>query len=251
MQVQIVKLPSLDEIKSIERMEDPNEFYNSFNDEDVIPAFLSVINYEYKTCLGIMDTSFTRDQWFPQFHSMQLQSELQPLDDNYVVKILGGEINDKDKSLIFESIEDLMDIYEKDYELLNFRGYYSHVIILSYNSRYYGHVYIVDNNNVDNDIVEPISIVGIRSSIYNLLCENHGFQRIKGIAYYILDSYLLLAKLLNLDVITIEHPIGNMVQIARKFGFDRNFYFETNKKPNVKVDSYNIKIPVDLNVLNG
>jgi hypothetical protein len=239
MQVQIVKIPSIDEIKSIERMNDPNIFYNSFNDEDVIPAFLSVIDYEYKTCLGIMDTSFTRDQWTVQFLGMQLPSELQPLDDNYIVNLLGGKINDKDKSLIFENIENLMDIYERDYELLNFRGYYSHVIILSYNSRYYGHVYIVDSSDVEE---EPISIIGIRSSIYNLLCENHGFQRVRNIAYYILDSYRSLAKLLNLEVITIENPIGSMVGIARKFGFDRNFYFETSKEPKIKVGSYTLKI---------
>lgn len=126
-----------------------------------------------------------------------------------------------------------MDVYQLDYDLLNFENRYSHVIILSYGDRYYGHVYIVNKDDPD----DLISIIGIRSSLYNLLCENHGF---KNTANYILNSYLIFGRFLECETITIEHPIGIMIEIANKFGFDSDFHFQTLNGPNVAMGEYNI-----------
>lgn len=242
MEVHVLDVPSLDEIKSIEKLQDPQVFYNMFDgfnvsDDEKFRAFISIIDYEFKTFIGMMDFLFDRSEWYFPVNYMKIPNELTTLGNNHILNLLGSSLNLKDLRFLFDNSEHLMDVYTIDNYIFNSNKCYSHVLVISYKGRYYGHVYINNNHDCDE---EPISIVGIRSSLYNLLCENHGFQKIKNIAYYILHAYLSLAKSLGIDVITIESPIGVMVKLANKFGFDDDFYFSTTKIPNVNVGRYKL-----------
>lgn len=204
-----------------------DELYTSFNtnksDGFLLGLLKRIANNEYILFLAILDTFFERSEWKGRvnFSFTELPKELVELPEDDYTKMLLGNIDIDDAKILLEMIEILTDIYEKDMETHMFQK----VFIITYNNRYYGHVY-QENYMSDTDA----SLIGIRTSIYNILAEKHGFYRFKNIGTILLDAYASFFDGI-LDKIYITNPIGVMKYIALKFGFDKEFSYDpTNHK---------------------
>src|SRR5690606_16850481 len=129
--------------------------------------------------------------------------------NNYISLLLGG-FTRNDAEFLYARLSQLSDIYEKDRERIAGRKIY----ILTYQGRYYGHVY---EEQLD-DNPKNRAFIGIRTSLYNQLAHLHGFLNVKQIADYLLDAITEVGKELNYDSVGLVAPIGTMPKIAERRG---------------------------------
>lgn len=62
------------------------------------------------------------------------------------------------------------------------------------------------------------------------------------VSYYLLDACINIIKKFNKSAkyIVLENPIGAMIAISRKYGFDEDFTYDITLKPEIIVDDYSI-----------
>jgi hypothetical protein len=192
-------------------------FRRDYSQEHLLSILKRIARNEYFDFLAILDSFYERHEWKNRvnFAFEHLPPDLVKLSDDNYNKTLLGNISENDAKFLFDRVEVLTDIYEKDMENL------PRAFVITYKGRYYGHVY-QEHYLTDNDA----SLIGIRTSIYNMLCENHGFKRINNIACTLLDVFVGYFKEKE-DVVYITNPLGPMKRIAKDFGFDNGFSFST------------------------
>lgn len=204
--------------------------YTVFREPPDSQTFLSALNHianhEYKTFLQLMDKYHLRTDWEEKvnFANLFLPEELVPWDSkNPILLMFGDEDFKNDAKHLFKLVPELTDIYEKDTEW----HLYERVFILCYKGRYLAHVYYEKYDK---------GIIGIRSSLFNLLSPFHGIPNIKGVAFLLLEGYRDWVLQSGVKELFIIQPIGPMLNIAEKYGFDEETHrFSTQQEPNVEV----------------
>jgi len=200
------------------------------------------INYEYQTFLQLMDRYFQRQKWENQanFQFMELPERGGiPWDENnYILRMLGGSNFQQDAELLYDRIGVLTDIYEKDTEWLTSRtSNYGMIFVITYNGRYYGHVY----QEIEYDTPKTSGLIGIRTSLYNMFSDRHGVPSLKGLSYILLDAYNNYSKNhTNYERIYISQPIGPMVKLSRQYGFDNYDSLIPGTLPLVSIPQYEL-----------
>lgn len=199
--------------------------YTSFNDnnKNIMLSLKYVINYEVKTLINVIINTYkiSKNQLLElSYHFNELpQINHSVSHSNYIFKLLGNR-SEQDEELLYLNMEYLYDTFEKDADFFNVEEKYTHIIIMTYRNRYYGHIYM--------DINEK-KITGLRTSLYNFLCENHGFIKLKDVGYYLLDECVKLAKDNKLDELFIENINPIMKRVCNEYGFDENHHLNLVK----------------------
>jgi len=207
---------------NFDRYDDINELndvvYNSFTDYNpsILISLKYVINYEVKTFVNTIINTYkiSKNQLLELLNRFNYLSHLEEyiLNKNYIFRLLGSR-SEQDEELLYFAMEYLYDTYEKDADFFNLEDKYSHIVIMSYKDRYYGHIYI--------DLKER-KIIGLRTSLYNLLCENHGFLKITDVGIYLLDGCVKIAKDNNLEELFFENTNPIIEKVCKDYGFDEN-----------------------------
>jgi len=152
--------------------------------------------------------------------------------------MLGGSNFQQDAELLYDRIGVLTDIYEKDTEWLTSRtSNYGMIFVITYNGRYYGHVY----QEIEYDTPKTSGLIGIRTSLYNMFSDRHGVPSLKGLSYILLDAYNNYSKNhTNYERIYISQPIGPMVKLSRQYGFDNYDSLIPGTLPLVSIPQYEL-----------
>lgn len=147
--------------------------------------------------------------------------------------MLGGSDFSEDVKLVYSRLGTLFDIYDKDGEWLTPNNNYDMIFIVTYNGRYYGHVY--------HDVYgwDTVGLIGIRTSLYNMLAPIHGIQSLKDIAYILLDAYNhYVSNYTSNSKLYIIQPIGPMIRLSRNYGFDQDNSLVAGLQPLVEIPAY-------------
>lgn len=201
----------------------------------LLKAFQKIIDYEFHTCIHLMDRYFRRSDWERDAIELQFRELPNSVEwtDNYILQMLGGSDFSSDAEIIRSRLGPLLDIYDKDGEYQTPNNNYEMIFVITYNGRYYGHVY-QDVNGWDT-----VGLIGIRTSIYNMLAPNHGIQKLKDIAYVLLDAYNhYIFRYTKNDRLYIIQPIGPMIRLSRNYGFDEDNSLVSGSKALVNVPQY-------------
>ena len=211
--------------------------WNSNTDPSLlINAFQKIIDHEFRTCLQLMDRYFKRSDWERDAIELQFRELPPPVqwdDNNYILQMLGGSDFSDDAELIRSRLGILFDIYDKDGEWKTPNNNYEMIFVITYNGRYYGHVY--------QDVYgwDTVGLIGIRTSLYNMLAPNHGIQSLKNIAYILLDAYNhYITKYTSNQRLYIIQPIGQMIKLSRNYGFDQDNSLAPGTKALVDIPPY-------------
>lgn len=207
--------------------------YSSFtpNNNQNLSNFKCIIKHEWETLIRILDSFYERSEWLTGDIFQTIDADHLPRYDynNYIINIL-GDISAEDANKLFDISSDLLDVYEKDYEFLKNSELITNVIVLTFNKNYIGHVYLSESE-------EEMSIIGIRTSLIYIILKNRGLNLFKNVAYILLDAFRKYSIEKNASSISIENPIGPMIDIAEKYGFEENT-FDLENEPLVDVPEF-------------
>lgn len=110
----------------------------------------------------------------------------------------------------------------------------TYVFILTYQSKYYGHIY-------GWKVGDRFKVIGIRTSILNLLNKS-----LKGVSLMLIDSIINFAKSFEVDDVFVIEPIGTMPEILKKYGFklsfNGNYIFKLENKTLLSIPIYQTKL---------
>jgi hypothetical protein len=171
------------------------------------------------------------------------------LKNNYIIRELipniatltFEEIKSRLKPLL-EFVENnckyLGDVYDKDIDYLIGRYAMLKIVVLTdENGNYLGHIY----QNISEDD-EYASFIGIRSSLLNIAKRLYEMKYVSNISYYLLDSSINMLKIIEREKLgaRLEHPIGSMIAISVKYGFDENYQFDLKWKAKINIGAYSL-----------
>lgn len=118
--------------------------------------------------------------------------------------------------------------------------------ILMKDNVYVGHIYSWEKyHRITRWETDPNTLLAqyIRTSLLNHLYESVG-ERVKGVAYYLIDSVVQYAKIIGKTSVSVIMPLSSMTYILVKYGFKegRYFIFDVSKKSNITLEEYKIQI---------
>lgn len=210
-----------DSIQSVEHLSIDQIYHFDTQPENISACLKYIAQYELNTFLMLLDVSHTRKEWkrrinFTHLNSKDLPGVMKLDPDNYILKMLGGDNFKADSEFLFDRtsnrVEIMTDVYEKDLEPRRKEA----VLILTCDNRYLAHVYVEGYCATDRGN----SLIGIRSSLYNLLSPLHNIPSIKGIGYIMLDTFnKYITEYTDHTHMHISQPIGPMHRISESYGF--------------------------------
>lgn len=189
--------------------------YYEMSDEytpDILTAILGrIISIEYD--------AYYRIRTFPDL--------LKEVNNNWILKQVADICPQALSSTNLVKSPVLYDIYQRDLSLFGYLNLFfavnivdlPYVFVLTKDGRYIAHIYAW---LVGDDFVNVVNIIGIRSSILELMSAACG-NKVQGIGGTLINSIYNWAKDQNLNncYLRVIHPIGPMPAILERYNFNK------------------------------